>query len=111
MSLLQFASDANAEKALSRKCSISIHANGYQPQLLSSNITKLVSHNAAISTKIRVKQRSIQMLGLGLVKPYKNLLVCESGLPVPDMVTVVKPEDEVLVAWFMLWGTVTPGGG
>ena len=26
------------------------------------------------------------------------------------MVTVVKPDDEVLEAWFMI-GTVTPGGG
>ena len=41
----------------------------------------------------------------------KNLLVCESGLPVPDIVTVVKPEDDELVTWFILAGTVTPGGG
>ena len=27
----------------------------------------------------------------------KNSLVCESGLPVPDIVTVVKPEDDELV--------------
>ena len=27
----------------------------------------------------------------------KTLLVCESGLPAPDIVTVVKPEDDELV--------------
>lgn len=36
--------------------------------------------------------------------------MCDTGLPVPDMVTVVKPDDAVLEAWFMI-GTVTPGGG
>ena len=37
--------------------------------------------------------------------------MCDTGLPVPDMVTVVKPDDVELVAWFTVRGTDTPGGG
>ena len=40
-----------------------------------------------------------------------NLLVCETGFPEPDMVTVVKPEVVEVGAWLTVRGTDTPGGG
>ena len=40
-----------------------------------------------------------------------NLLVCETGFPEPDMVTVVKPDVVEAGAWLTVRGTETPGGG
>ena len=39
------------------------------------------------------------------------ILVWDTGLPVPDMVTVVNPDDVEAVDWFTDGGTGTPGGG
>lgn len=58
-----------------------------------------------------IQKLQVFFLGNNVSLCHVNLLVCDTGLPVPDMVTVVKPDDVELVAWFIVRGTDTPGGG